>query len=430
VSRWEIVALAVNGVVGSGVYLILPVSAALLLGPASVWAILAAGALVLLLVLCFAEAASLFDQPGGAYLYTRAAFGDFAGFEVGWMTWVARTVAVASLSTFFARVVGYVWPGARGGLGEALTIVGVIALLTGINVLGIKAGARTTVVLTIGKVLPLVVLVVAGLYANPWARVFPVPAPDPANFGAAALLILYAYSGFEATSAPAGEYQNPKRNLPFALVVQLVGVTALFTLVQLVAIANVPDLGHAKTPLSDAGRRLMGPAGGLLLTIGAALSVMGACNGSILAGPRYLYALAESGRFPSVFARIHPTYRTPYVSILTQSGIALTLIGTDAILHHFDPSAFGVAEELALTSIIARLVTYLGTCLAVPVLRRKLPDSPRAFRVPGGDAIPIAAVVLCLLLLSAVERRVLVAGAIALAVGGAIYLWRRPRPAV
>lgn len=241
--------------------------------------------------------------------------------------------------------------------------------------------------------------------------------------------MLYAYSGFEATSGPAGEYQNPKKNLPFALLAQLIVVTGLYTLVQLVAIQTVPDLGHAKTPLSDAGRLLMGPFGGLLLTLGAALSVLGTNNGSILAGPRYLYALADGGRLPSVFARIHSRYRTPYVAILTQSGIALTLIAADTVLHRINPSAFGVAEELALISIIARLVTYLGTCLAVPVLRRKLPESSRATRIrlPGGPLIPAAAVVVCLMLLSAVQMRVFVAGAIAAAVGAAIYF--RPRRA-
>jgi APA family basic amino acid/polyamine antiporter len=109
VSRWEIVAFSVNDVIGSGVYLILPVAAALLLGAASVWAILAGGVAVLLLVLCFAEAGSLFDTPGGAIVYTRAAFGDFVGFEVGWMTWIARVASVSGLSVFFARAVGYLW---------------------------------------------------------------------------------------------------------------------------------------------------------------------------------------------------------------------------------------------------------------------------------------------------------------------------------
>src|SRR3954452_22083609 len=106
VSRWEIVGFSVNDVIGSGVYL-LPAAAAAILGWVSVWAVVLAGVAVLLLVLCFAEAGSYFDRPGGAYVYTREAFGELAGFEVGWMTWLARVASVSSLSEGFSRAVGY-----------------------------------------------------------------------------------------------------------------------------------------------------------------------------------------------------------------------------------------------------------------------------------------------------------------------------------
>ena len=420
-------ALSVNDVIGSGVYLILPVAAALLLGPASVWAILAAGLAVALLVLCFAEASSLFDTPGGAIVYTRAAFGEFVGFEVGWMTWIARMASIASLSVFFARAVGYLWDGANHGLGQALTIILPLLALTWINVRGIKAGAVTAVVLSVGKTLPLVLLVAVGIFAVSWNRVFPVPMPQSGNFTKASLLVLYAYAGFENTSAPAGEFKNPKRDVPFALLTQIAIVTAIYTLVQLVAIGTVPNLGQSQTPLADAGRLLLGPAGGFLLTLGAALSVLGTNNNTVLAGPRYLYALAENGRLPRVFARIHPRYRTPYVAILTQAGIALALIAIDAILHVLSPGTLGVAEELAVLSTIARLATYIGTCLSVPVLRRKLPASPRTIRLPGGPVIPIAGLVICLLFLSAAETKNFVAGGIALAAGALIYASRGRR---
>jgi APA family basic amino acid/polyamine antiporter len=421
VSRWEIVALSINDVVGSGVYLILPVAAAALLGPASVWAILAAGFAVLLLVLCFAEAGSLFDEPGGAIVYTRAAFGEFVGFEVGWMTWIARIASVASLSVFFARAVGYLWEGANRGLGQALTIVLPMLALTWINVRGVKSGARTAVFLAFGKLVPLVVLVIVGVFAVQWDRIFPVPLPERQNFMKAALLVLFAYAGFENTAAPAGEFKNPRRDIPFALIVMITIVTAIYTLVQLVAIGTVPNLGESQTPLADAGRLLLGPFGGLLLTVGAVLSVLGTNNNTILAGPRYLYALAEGGRLPRVLAKIHPRYRTPHVAILTQSGAALLLIGIDAYRHSVSPGSFGIAENLAVLSAIARLATYIGTCLAVPVLRRKLPATPRTIRLPGGPIIPILALIICILFLSAAEKQNFKAGGIALAVGALIY---------
>ena len=414
VSRWQIVALSVNDVIGSGVYLILPVAAAQLLGPASVWAILAAGFAVLLLVLCFAEASSLFDRPGGAIVYTQAAFGDFVGFEVGWMTWIARISSIAGLSVFFARAVGYLWPGAKSGVGQWLTIVLPLLVLTWINVRGVKSGARTAVVLAWGKVVPLVLFVLVGIFWVDWNRLFPVPMPERANFMKAALLVLFAYAGFENTPAPAGEFRDPKRDVPFALIMQIVIVTAIYTAVQLVALGTVPNLGASPTPLADAAAMMIGPVGGLILTLGAVLSVLGTNNNTVLAGPRYLYALAEMGKLPRVFGKIHPRYRTPYIAILTQTGVALLLMLT------------GTAEELAVLSAIARLATYIGTAAAVPVLRRKLPATERTIRLPGGPLIPIAALAICLLFLSAAERKNWIAGGIALAIGAAIYATARP----
>jgi amino acid transporter len=427
VSRWQIVALSVNDVIGSGVYLILPVSAALLLGPASVWAILAAGFAVLLLVLCFAEASSLFDRPGGAIVYTRAAFGDFVGFEVGWMTWIARIASIAGLSVFFARAVGYLWPGARSGVGQYATIVLPLLVLTWINVRGVKSGARTAVVLAWGKVLPLVLFVAVGIFFVDWSRVFPVPMPERANFMKAALLVLFAYAGFENTPAPAGEFLNPKRDVPFALIVQIAIVTAIYTSVQLVAMGTVANLGSSPTPLADAAAMMMGPVGGFLLTLGAVLSVLGTNNNTVLAGPRYLYALSEMGRLPPVFSKIHPRYRTPYVAIITQTAVALGLILLDWGLNALFPreGALGLAERLAMLSAIARLATYMGTAASVPVLRRKLPATERTIRLPGGPLIPIAAFAICLLFLSAAEANNWKAGGIALAIGAVIYLSSR-----
>jgi len=413
VSRWEIVALAVNDVVGSGVYLILPVAAAQLLGPASVWAILAAGFAVFLLVLCFAEAASLFDQAGGAIVYVRAAFGQFVGFEVGWMTWIARIAAIAALSVLFARAVGYLWSGARGGLGQQATIVLPLLALTWINVIGVKSGARTAVVLAWGKILPLVLFVGVGVFFVSWGRVFPVPMPERGNLLKAALLVLFAYGGFENTSAPAGEFKNPQRDIPFAMIVQIAIVAAIYTAVQLVAIGTVPNLGVSLTPLADAARAMMGPVGGFILTLGAVLSVLGTNSGSVLAGPRYLYALAATGKLPVVFARVHPRYRTPHVAILTQTGMVLLLVLT------------GTAEDLAVLSALARLATYTGTAASVPILRRKLPARPRTIRLPGGPTIPIAALAVCILFLSAATAKNWISAGIALAVGAIIYLSRR-----
>ena len=158
VPRWQIVALSLNDVIGSGVYL-LPAAAAALLGPASLWAVLLAGFAVLMIVLCFAEAASRFDEPGGAYIYARSAFGAFIGFEVGWMTWLARISSVASLSVGFAQALGYVWPAVDGGPARSVAIVVPLLALTAVNVIGVRSGVRTAVFLVAAKLVPLLIFV-------------------------------------------------------------------------------------------------------------------------------------------------------------------------------------------------------------------------------------------------------------------------------
>jgi amino acid transporter len=416
--RWEIVAFSVNDVIGSGVYL-LPAEAALILAAGgSVAAVVVAGFCVALLVLCFAEAASYFDQPGGAYLYTKAAFGATIGFEVGWMTWLARVASVAGLSAGFAQALSHLWPQVSGGIPRAAAITVPLAGLTLINVLGVKEGVRTAVFLAVSKTVPLLIFVVAGacfFSRDAWAA--NAAAPATGKLGEAALLLLFAYAGFENTPAPAGEFKNPRRDVPFALLAQIVIVTLIYTAVQAVALGTLPGVAQSKTPLADAARAFMGGwggAGGWLMTFGAAVSILGTNGNTVLAGPRYLYALASDGFGPRFLARVHPRWRTPVAAILLQSAIALPL------------ALSGTFVKLAALSVVARLATYLGTALAVPVLRRKLGGAhPDAIRLPGGWLIPIASAALCVVLAASAERKNLIAGAAALAVGFVIAKLKR-----
>ena len=411
VSRWQIVALALNDVVGSGVYL-LPAAAAAMLGPASLWAVALAGLAVLLIVLCFAEASSYFEEPGSAYLYAREAFGAFIGFEIGWMTWLARVASVASLSVGFALALGYLVPAATSGSGRTLTIVLPIVVLTAINIFGVRSGVNTGVLLVLAKLLPLAIFVAVGIFAvSRSMAVGQVPLVG-GGLGQAALLLLYAYAGFENTAAAAGEFKNPRRDVPFALLVEIGFVTLLYVAVQWVALGTVPDLGNSETPLADVARIFLGQWGGWLLTAGAVVSILGTNSNSVLAGPRYLYALACDGFGPKFLASVHPGFRTPAAAILVQSAIALPL------------ALSGSFVGLATLSVVARLTAYVATTTAVPVLRRRQ-RAEGAFRLPGGPTIPIAATIVSLGLLASASWANLLAGAAALGVGGLIYLFRR-----
>lgn len=412
VTRWEIVAFSLNDVIGSGVYL-LPATAAAILGPTSVWAVVLAGFAVALLVLCFAEAGSYFDRPGGAYLYTREAFGDLIGFEVGWMTWLARVSSVASLSVAFAQALSFLVPQTKAGTGQMLAIVLPLLILTAINLVGVKSGVRTAVFLAIAKIVPLLIFIGVGIfYVSRTLATLPAPI-EARRLGEAALLLLFAYAGFENTAAPAGEFKNPRRDLPFALVANITIVTLLYTAVQWVALGTLPNLAQSDTPLADAAQIFLGGWGGLLLTVGAVLSILGTNSNTVLAGPRYLWAIAADGFGPRALTYIHPRFRTPMVALLTQTAIALPL------------ALSGTFTQLATLSVIARLATYFGTAAAVLRLRRKFPDAPNVVRTPGGPVIPIAALLLCVAFAASAEPRNLIAGAIAIVVGLALYAIRR-----
>ncbi len=412
VSRWEVVSISLNQIVGSGVFL-LPAAAAAVLGAASTIAVVVAGLAIGLIALCFAEAASHFEEPGGPYLYAREAFGPFAACQVGWTSWLSRVASSASIANGMALAASFLWPGAAAGWGRLAVVLLPLAFLTWINVVGVKAGARATVVLLIGKSVPLLFFVLVGIWFVHWGDVVAIKAPSSTGLGRTALLLLFAYAGFENVPAAAGEYRNPRRDIPFALIASIGIITTLYLLVQIVSVGTLPNLAESASPLAEAARGFAGPAAALLLTVGALVSMLGTNASSTLAGPRFALALAADGYGPAAMARIHPRYRTPAVAIVVQGVAAGALAATGSFV------------TLALVSVIARLFAYVTTAAAVPVLRRRFGDHPAALRLPGGMLVPGAALVVSLALVASSDPASLLAGAVALLVGAALYVFRR-----
>src|SRR5262249_15380403 len=269
VGRWDVVALGVNGTIGGGIYFA-PALVAAKMGAASPWAFLGGGLVVLLIVLCMAEAASYFEEAGGVYLYARTAFGELVGVEVGFLAWLARTIGLSSILVGFAQGLSYLVPAFGAGVGRAVAIVVPVLALAAINVVGVKAGARTSTLVTLVKLVPLGIFVVAGLFAVQARDLVPPPIPPGAG-GESALLILFAYVGFESVTAAAGEFRNPRRDLPFALIVQIAVVTIVYVGVQYVAVRTLPT-ATSQRPLADAAQQFLGRFGGWAMTLGAAVS--------------------------------------------------------------------------------------------------------------------------------------------------------------
>ena len=402
-------AIAVNGVIGSGIF-VLPATVAGLLGPASPVAYLLAAFVAALVVACFAEAGSLFDRTGGPYLYAREAFGPFVGFQVGWAFFLSRLAAGAAIANAFAAYLGYLWPPAGGGAGRVLVITVLLAALAAVNVAGVRYGGWTVNMLTVAKLIPLLVFIGAGLvYADP-ERFSLLARPDSTGLRRASLLLIFAFGGFENASVPGDESKDPKRHLPVALLAAIALTTVLYVLIQIVALGTLPGLESDPTPLASAARNFLGPAGALGIALGAVISTAGSSSALALVGPRILYALAEGGQLPAALARVHARYSTPHVAV-----VVFTLLAWAAALS-------GDFARLAAVSAVARLAFSAVTCLAVPMLRRKMPEAERRFRVPGGLLVPLAAAGLSLWLLSGVDRAQAAAGAAALGVGLFLYL--------
>lgn len=409
IRKWDLVAFTVNAVIGAGIFG-LPAKAYALIGSYSLIAFFVCAFVVLLIILCFAEVGSRFDETGGPYLYAREAFGPTVAFEVGWLSWLARVTAFAANCNLMVSYLAYFVPAASSTIPRALIIVGVVLALTALNITGVRQAAIASDFFTIGKLLPMLVFIGIGLFfLNP--KAFSLGAlPTTGAFSQSVLLLLYAFTGFEMAAVPAGEIKDPQKHLPRALLIATAVIGFTYILIQVVCIGTLPELGTSTKPLADAGQRFMGTAGGAWISAGAIISIAGNLNVVLLSGARMPFAIAEQRQLPAVIGRIHPRFRTPHIAIIITAAIMLALTLK---------SSFVAALTI---SAIARLVTYAVTCAALPVLRRR-PNVPKAlFRLPGGTIIAIASLVLAAWLLMNSTRYEAIASAIAAAVGFAIYL--------
>lgn len=402
-----VVALGINGVIGQGIFL-MPGKAAAAMGPASVLALLTGAALCLLIALCFAEVGSRFQGTGGAYLYAKEAFGDFIGFEVGWMTCCVAVIAWSALSVGFTKVLGHFIPAVSSGLPQKLTAVGLMFGLAGVNIMGAKQGAAVSTFFSIAKLVPLAGFVLIGALAIDTAYFAPfAPHGVSAPFAETTLLLLYPFVGFETLVVPAGEMADPKRSVPRALMIVMAIASLIYIAVLLVSIGTLESIAGHENPVAAAAEVVMGPIGGTIVAAGIVISVFGINAGAALVSPRRFYALGERGDLPAFLARVSPKTGAPVAAILTTTVLASVLAFS------------GSFEELAKLSVLARFMQYIPTCLAVLILRRRGPHD--GFRLPFGPALPVIAIGLCVWLMFNADSTKLLYGAYALIVGAAFY---------
>jgi amino acid transporter len=386
----------VNLAVGAGIFG-LPGLAARELGAGAVFAYLVCAVLVGLVGLCLAEAGSRVSDAGGLYGYARAAFGPFAGTVTGHLLWFANgAVGNAAVAALLADSLGVLVPWLARPAPRAVGLLGYYAVLAATNVRGTRQGAGLSQLTTVIKLVPLVGLVVVGLPHVHLANLDPGGLPAPGALGRTAVLLFFAFMGFESGLGTSGEVTAPARTVPRALLFALGLIAALYLGLQLVAQGVLgPALASAgDSPLGDTARAAFGPLGGTVMVVAAVLSTGGGVAADILATSRVVHALGRDGALPASLGRVDGARATPAVAIVTYAGVcaALAISGTFRIL--------------ATLSASGTLCIYVVCCAGLLRLRARGIGEDRApFVVRGGPVVPVLATVTVLTVLAGLERR-------------------------
>ncbi|MBN7795499.1 APC family permease [Parahaliea mediterranea] len=408
--------LALNGVIGAGIFG-LPAVAAQRVGDFSPWLFLLCALIIMTVVLGFARAASLVSATGGPIVYVARAHGAFAGFQVGWLLYISRLVAMAANTVLLVTYAAWFLPALESGLPRQLAIALVIAALTGLNIVGVRAGMGVVYLLSVFKVLPLLFFAGLGLaHAEPGLLGGATLPPLP-TLGETLLLLIYAFVGFENAVIPAGEGRRPARDIPVAIIATVVLISLLYFLIQWVALSLLPELSASSQPLVDAASVMWGTTGATVMAVAAVASIAGNCSASVLGAPRLSYALSLEKGLPAWFGRVHPRFHTPANSIAFYGAGAILLAVTGSFV------------TLAVVSTLVRLVTYAAVLLSLPRLRAEAGEEAGGLPLPGGWFIPALGLLLCLALLSQASATAWGMALALAAIGTALYLFTSRRRA-
>jgi amino acid transporter len=422
---FDVTNLVVGAIIGADIYVASALGAKYL-GPFSliVWVI--AGIIAIVVALCFAQCAALLPKVGGPYAYAHAAWGAFAGFIVGWSLWLAEWMSLAVFPVAFTQYLMPFLPSLDFYSQAAVKGLFVIFLII-TNVVGVKAAGKVNDLLTIVKLTPLIFFTAIGVLfiisntAATTKNFLPFLPYGTGNFGLALVLIFWAYAGFEISTIPAEEIENPSKTIPKAIIlgILIVIVFYLTTNFVLFGVRSYGLLRNDSAPLVKATNDALGSipllavVGGLIVGVGALISVAGSDESGMIGTSRLGYALAADGLFPSVFAKIHPKYKTPYLGIIIQGVTALIA------------AVYGSLEMLMATSVFLLATAYVATSLSVFWLRKKDPGTQS--RWEASSIIPVLGIIFSVFLISQCAMVQIVTGVLMLLVGIPIYIKYSPK---
>ena len=370
----------VNMVVGAGIF-VMPGLVAAVIGPAAILAYLICSVTVALVFLCFAEVGSRVSRSGGAYAYVEEAFGPFVGFIASILFWFGfSALADAAITVIMVDSIAIVVPILGESIPRAVFIIALLTFLAAVNVRGVKAGVRLYIFNTLAKLVPLLLLVGAGLFVINIEYLAIPEWPSAASIGASTILLFYAFNGAESALNASGEIQNPSKTVPLGLLLGLGGILLLYVGLQTVAQGVLgPELANdTEAPLVAVATAVFGDWGGKMLIAGVVISIYSNLSGDMLGGPRVVFASSLDNNLPRFLGKVHPKYKTPHIAII----FFAVVIGVFALS--------GTFKYLAVVATGSLLLVDLGVILAVLRLRQRdgLPKDGE-FRLPFGPVIPL-----------------------------------------
>ncbi|MGC4036991.1 MAG: amino acid permease [Chitinophagaceae bacterium] len=406
----------VNIMIGTGIF-VLPALAAEKLGAAAIICFFICGFLIFLIALCFAEIGSKVTVSGGAYTYIETAFGPFTGFLANNIFWFGSCMlGDAGIANALSKTLSHFFPVLDTTIGRPAFLFGLFSFLAFVNVRGAKYGVWFSILTTIIKLVPLLLLVVFGLGHITAANLEWKQALTLNEIGSATLILFYTFVGIETSVNNGGEFKNPARTVPVGIFSGLVFVLLLYVSIQLVSQGILGDQLVADkikdAPLAAVANRLFGTAGITLMIAGTAFAMLGTLSGEVLGNPRILFAGARDGLMPKALAKVHKKFATPYVSIAVYAALCFIF------------SVIGEIKQLLILSSATTLLIYLGVVLATIRMRYKqttLGDQ-KTFKIPGGVIIPFLAIIIILWILSNLSRQEITGIIVFCAIVSALYL--------
>ncbi len=385
----------VNLTIGAGIF-VLPAIVGIKMGAFGIFSYVLCAIMLATIMLCYAEVGSCTTTSGGSYAYVEAAFGDLAGFIVNWLFFFGWCVlADAALLNIIADSLSVIFPAFSNPWLRGSFFFIILSFIVWLNIRGVKQGVNFIKLVTIIKLLPLAGIIIFGFsHIKPanfhWEQVPPLQA-----FGSSALVLFFAFAGFESALSVSGEIKNPARTVPLGILLGGLLILSLYLLLQTVTqgvlgsqIAAVND-----APLAAIAEKIVGPVGGTILLLTAAFSCFTTVSGEVLSTPRVLFAGANDGLFPKFLGKVHPKYATPYWAIISFATLIFCL------------SISGGFKQLAVLASAAILLIYLSVILATIRLKVQGQDAgEKKFKVPGGLIIPFIGIATIIWLLTSLSK--------------------------